>query len=206
MRPTSNVSILSSLAPGRRRRSPPAFFGIASDRIVALMIAQDFHRKGLAEAIGRSPASVKDPRLILLVVGKQDPASFRKLAEQTNVADRVIFAGTTPDPYAFYKATNFFVLPTRHDPCSLVVLEALAMGLPVISSIFNGACEIMERGKHGFVLPDPADISALADAYRQLLDDPTRLSMAENCLALRPRLAYERHIDDLLEIYGQIAT
>jgi len=56
------------------------------------------------------------------------------------------------DPYAFYRAADFFVLPTRHDPCSSSWLEALAMGLPVISTIFNGACEIMIDGVHGFVL------------------------------------------------------
>ncbi|HZK82898.1 MAG TPA: glycosyltransferase family 4 protein, partial [Humisphaera sp.] len=89
---------------------------IAPDRVVALMIAQDFHRKGLTEAIV-ALAHVKDPRLVLLVVGKQDPASFRKLAAEKNVADRVIFAGKTTDPYSFYRAADFFILPTRHDPC-----------------------------------------------------------------------------------------
>jgi UDP-glucose:(heptosyl)LPS alpha-1,3-glucosyltransferase len=178
---------------------------IAPDRVVALMIAQDFQRKGLTEAIV-ALAHVKDSKLVLLVVGKQDPASFRKLAEEKSVADRVIFAGITTDAYSFYRAADFFVLPTRHDPCSLVVLEALAMGLPVISTVFNGACEIMENTEHGYVLPDPADVSALADAYRKLLHDPTRQSISANCIALRPRLAYERHIDELLAIYSVSAT
>ncbi|HWE04149.1 MAG TPA: glycosyltransferase family 4 protein [Tepidisphaeraceae bacterium] len=175
---------------------------IAPDRVVALMIAQDFSRKGLAEAIV-ALSHMADPRLILLVVGKQDPTAFRKLADEKNVGARVIFAGETSDPYSFYQASDFFVLPTRHDPCSLVVLEALAMGLPVISTVFNGACEIMQNAAHGFILPDPADVSALADAYRTLLDNATRKSMSQNCLALRPRLAYEKHIEELLGIYNQ---
>jgi UDP-glucose:(heptosyl)LPS alpha-1,3-glucosyltransferase len=173
---------------------------IAHDRIVALMIAQDFHRKGLAEAIG-ALAAAKDDRLALLVVGKQNPASYRRLAERLGVADRVIFAGTTDDPYAYYRAADFFILPTRHDPCSLVVLEALAMGLPVISTIFNGACEIMENQKQGFVLSDPADLNASAHAMKSMLDDASRAAMARECLALRPRLAYDRHLDDLLATY-----
>jgi UDP-glucose:(heptosyl)LPS alpha-1,3-glucosyltransferase len=177
-------------------------FAIAHDRIVALMIAQDFARKGLAEAIG-ALSRVNDDRLILLVVGKQDPAAYRKLAEQKGVASRVIFAGKTADPHAFYRAADLFVLPTRHDPCSLVVLEALAMGLPVISTVFNGGCEIMEEGRHGFVLADPGDIGALTEALRKLLDDETRRIMSAHCIELRPRLAYERHLDELLRIYEQ---
>ena len=78
----------------------------------------------------------------------------------------------------------------------------LAMGLPVISTVFNGACEIMENGRHGFVLSDPADISALADSFRAMLDDESRSTMADACLALRPRLAYERHVEELERIYS----
>ena len=177
-------------------------YAIAADRVVALMIAQDFQRKGLSEAI-QAVARLKDDRLMLLVVGKQDPADYRKLAKREGVAHRVIFAGKTTDPYAFYRAADLFVLPTRHDPCSLVVLEALAMGVPVISTVFNGACEIMEQGRHGFVLSDPGDVPALAESLGKLLDDGARRTMADACLALRPRLAYERHIDELLAVYAE---
>ena len=174
--------------------------GIALDKVVALMIAQDFARKGLREAI-LATAQSRDPKLVLVVVGKEDPASYRALAQQEGIADQVIFAGKTDDPYSFYRAADFFLLPTRHDPCSLVVLEALAMGLPVISTIFNGACEIMTSGQHGFVLPDPSDIAALSGAMRKLLDRPSRQPMSDACLALRPQLAYEHHLDQLLKIY-----
>ena len=175
-------------------------FGIAADRVVALMIAQDFHRKGLAEAIC-ALAKTRDPRLVLLVIGKQDPSPYRNLSRREGVENRVVFAGKTEDPYAFYRASDLFLLPTRHDPCSLVVLESLAMGVPVISTVFNGACEIMLNGVHGFVLPDPSDIDALAESLRAVMDDSRRNAMSAACLALRPRLAYERHLSDLLSIY-----
>src|SRR5690606_33845349 len=119
-----------------------------------------------------------------------------------------IFLGPQRDPYPYYAAAEFFVLPTRHDPCSLVVLEALAMGLPTISTAMNGACEIMtpsnnaERAQ-GIVLDDPEDIPALAAAMRRMLDHPTRHAMHEAALALRPQLSQERHMDRLIEIYEQ---
>src|SRR5439155_7596627 len=100
--------------------------------------------------------------LKLTVVGRNDG----KLRPPPDAAARVSFAGAVADPRPFYRDADFFVLPTKHDPCSLVVLEALAMGLPVISTKFNGACEIMTDGVHGYVLDDPADVNALAAAMR----------------------------------------
>jgi UDP-glucose:(heptosyl)LPS alpha-1,3-glucosyltransferase len=167
------------------------------------MIAQDFARKGLREAIA-ALAAATDPRLVLLVVGKQDPSAYRKLAVEHAVSDRVIFAGSTTDPYAFYRAADFFVLPTRHDPCSLVVLEALAMGVPVISTIFNGACEIMTDGNHGFVLRDPANIPTLSRSMSEMTHADRRRTMSEACLGLRPALSFDQHLDRLLAIYRGI--
>ncbi len=179
-------------------------FDIAPGAVVALMIAQDFERKGLREAI-LAIAQAQQDRLTLLVVGKQDPEPYKRLAEREGVAGQMRFAGATDDPYPFYRAADFFVLPTRHDPCSLVVLEALSMGLPVISTASNGACEIMTNGVHGFVLPDPSDVAALSDALRAMLDDVRRQQMSNACLYLRPQLSYERHLDRLLEIYRSAA-
>jgi UDP-glucose:(heptosyl)LPS alpha-1,3-glucosyltransferase len=178
-------------------------FAIPADRVVGLMIAQDFERKGLREVIAALSAA-RDRQLTILVAGKQDPAPYRKLADANGVGDRVIFAGLATDPHAFYRAADFLVLPTRHDPCSLVVLEALAMGIPVISTIFNGACEIMHDGVHGFVLPDPADVQALARAMTYMTDTERRRQMSRACLALRPDLSYDRHIDRLLTIYADV--
>ena len=142
--------------------------------------------------------------LILLVAGKPDPAKYRQLAKSLGVADRVLFAGQVSDPVAFYQAADFFVLPTRFDPCSLVVLEALAMGLPVISTTKNGACEIMRDGQHGRVLSDPGDIPALAEAMRQMMDVNHRHALSSACLKLRPQLSQDAHVDRLQTVYEGI--
>src|SRR5204862_7713294 len=137
--------------------------------------------KGLREAI-EAMARVKDERLHLTVVGKPSPDAYLRIAKNLGVANRVNFAGATTDVRPFYRAADVFVLPTRHDPCSLVVLEALAMGVPVISTIFNGACEIMTEGLHGFVLRDPADVNALAEAMRRLSGAGCRDGVSRACL------------------------
>ncbi len=199
-------------------------FGLAESDIVGLMIAQDFARKGLAESIGamarlksahaaqtqsrgssRSGAMtglagpLSPPKLV--VVGKPDPRIYQEQAKRLGVADQIIFAGSTDCPADFYRAGDFFLLPTRHDPCSLVVLEALAMGLPVISTKFNGACEIMQPGVHGFVLDDPGDIGAIADAIGKVLDEPSRQARRRACLSLRPALSFDSHVARLMDIY-----
>jgi UDP-glucose:(heptosyl)LPS alpha-1,3-glucosyltransferase len=174
-------------------------FNIRPEQVVALIIAQDFRRKGLTVAIGMLPRD--DARLVLLVVGKEKTTLYEHIAKAAGIEDRVIFAGPTNDPYAFYKAADLFVLPTRHDPCSLVVLEALAMGVPVISTVFNGACEIMTDGTHGFVLGGPRPAVVLLERYRQMLNDAERQKMRDACLALRPRLSQKQHVDQLIAIY-----
>ena len=202
-----NAVDLEKFDPARRPECRGAIrkqFGIDAGRTVGLMIAQDFARKGLEPAL-RALARLAN-RPLLVVVGKEDPSSYRRLAEELGVAADVIFAGATNDPYAFYQAADFFILPTRHDPCSLVVLEALAMGLPVISTRQNGACEIMTPGEQGYVLADADDSEALVAAITSMCDDTTRRSMRERCLALRPRLAYETHLRTLLAIYGRASS
>lgn len=177
------------------RFDPPAMRP-PRDYINGLFIGQDFERKGLRQVLVAA-SMLKEPKLKITVVGRRQ-ASFRP---PPDAAGQVSFAGETPDPRPFYRDADFFVLPTKHDPCSLVVLEALAMGVPVISTKFNGATEIMTDGVHGYVLDDPDDVDALAAAMRKM-SDPTRQSqMSQACLALRPQLSYEHHLNQLIANY-----
>lgn len=177
-----------------------AEYGLGHDTVVGLMIAQDFHRKGLDTAI-RALARCPDARLRLLVVGRDVAAPYKAMARRLGAEKRVVFAGATTDAYRFYRGADFFVLPTRHDPCSLVVLEALAMGLPVITSSLNGAAEVMTDNLDGIIVSDPNDVVRLTNAYLAVLDDRTRATMSQATLTLRPRLAYDQHVTRLLEIY-----
>ncbi len=159
------------------------------------MIAQNFQRKGLAEVIAAT-ASIAgrsgEAAPMIVVLGKDNSMRGRLQARRLGIENRIVFAGESKAAADFYAAADFFVLPTRHDSCSLVVLESLAMGLPVISTVFNGACEAMTDGVHGYVLEDPTNVSALADAMTRLLDPTLRTKMRQACLALRPRFRRRR--------------
>jgi UDP-glucose:(heptosyl)LPS alpha-1,3-glucosyltransferase len=92
------------------------------------------------------------------------------------------------------------VHPTFYDPCSLVVLEALACGLPVITSAHNGASERMTPPQEGFVVADPNEQQRLADCLVQLLDSDQR---AKCSLAAR-RAARGWTMDDHVKAIEQI--
>ena len=180
--------------------------GIPSDVVVALMIAQDFRRKGLRAALHALAAVDTTPqaRTMLVVVGRETPDPYKRLAATLGVAGRTIFAGPTDDPYAFYRAADLFILPTSHDPCSLVVLESLAMGVPVLTTQMNGAGELIAPGQHGQVIADPSDAAAFAAAWRTLLDPAALRLSRQACLDLRPRIAQQQHVTQLLRLYETI--
>jgi len=69
--------------------------------------------------------------------------------------------------------------PTWYDPCSRVVLEALAVGLPAVTTRYNGAAEVMEVGRHGTVIDEPQDVAALAQALRTTLAPEVRAACRE---------------------------
>jgi len=168
----------------------------SSKEVIALIIAQDFERKGVPQAIEavrmvNQAREGSGPRLRLMVVGKE---------HGPGVDGDVTYVGETSKIEEIYAGADFFVLPTRHDPCSLVVLEALAMGLPVITTRQNGAAEIMSDGREGFIL-ERGTVPLLVEKMRPLLDPQLRQRMSDAALALRPRLSQEEHVNRLVEIY-----
>jgi UDP-glucose:(heptosyl)LPS alpha-1,3-glucosyltransferase len=196
--PAAKVEMSSPLSNVRADGRPYVWTG--------LMVAQDFERKGLRqaiEALGKLQRHAAPNRLV--VVGDDaDKPKYESLAQEHHVD--VQFVGAVADPRPYYRAADFLILPTRHDPCSLVVLEALAMGVPVISTRKNGATEIMTDGVHGHVVADPDDIEALAAAIRDVISPQRRGALREACLALRPRLSYEHHLDQLAQIYQRVLS
>jgi UDP-glucose:(heptosyl)LPS alpha-1,3-glucosyltransferase len=174
---------------------------IPGDKLIALFISQDFERKGLGQAI-RAVAGADN--VVLLVAGRPDPSHYQKLAQSLGATERVIFTGPVDNPPEYYAGADFFLLPTRFDPCSLVVLEALAMGLPVISTVMNGACEIMQDGVHGRVLTDPENPVELSGAITELINPVRRAAMAESCLMLRTKLSQQAHLNLLEAAYRDV--
>jgi glycosyltransferase involved in cell wall biosynthesis len=177
-----------------------ARLNLAPQDVVALIVAQDFERKGVPEAI-RVIAAVDNPRLRVVVVGRDNPAPIRRLAARLGVTERVVLAGPTTDVQPFFRAADFMLFPARVDPCPFVVLESVAMGVPVIVTRQAGSHEIITSGQNGFVIDSPTDVPAMADAARKLSDPKVRERMSAACLQVRPGLSFDLHLDRLIQIY-----
>ncbi len=128
--------------------------------------------KGLGFLI-RALAKLKKachPSFRLLVLGRDHQDSYLRLARGKGVSEEVIFVGSTDEPEKYYGASDLLVHPTFYDACSLTVLEALASGLPVITTYSNGASGIITQGQEGFVIADPRDDQVLAEKILFFLD------------------------------------
>jgi UDP-glucose:(heptosyl)LPS alpha-1,3-glucosyltransferase len=147
-------------------------YGIAADAVVFLLVGSGYERKGVGRAI--EALALLPPAAHLLVVGRDRAAGrYAALARRLGVADRVTLAGAQTDPRPFYGAADAFVLPTLYDALSNAVLEALACGLPVITSDHCGAGELVAAHAAGSVCA-ARDIGAIARAMMEMLDPATR--------------------------------
>ena len=113
------------------------------------------------------------------------------------MAQRVRFLGPQPAVERFYAAGRVLALPTVYDPCSNVVLEALAGGLPVVTTAANGASEFIRPGDNGAILARPddcQDLAAALDEYLERATDPA-VQQSRHGRSSRPLLAPDRGRD-----------
>ncbi len=110
------------------------------------------------------------PHLHLAVVGNTTNSPYPQMAKNLNLEERVHFLGFRRDIAKIMRVTDFFVFPSRYEACTLVLLEAMASGLPIITAKTAGGAELVSA-ECGFVLEDPEDIAALGKAMEALQGD-----------------------------------
>jgi UDP-glucose:(heptosyl)LPS alpha-1,3-glucosyltransferase len=187
------------------RRRQRRDLGIVEDRPLAIFVGHNFRRKGLARVID----VLADPRCAgwhLLVVGRDVEHPYRRRAQRLAVADRVHFLGGRADVAELYWASDACVLPTYNDPCSRTVLEALSLGVPSITTAYDGSSECISNGEQGFVIPSPESRDQLALALRALENGATRRYMSQQAKDLAPVLSMRRHAAEVLQVYREIAA
>ncbi len=124
-------------------------------------------------------------------------------AEQAGVRERVRFIRHTRRIEALYAAADVTVHPTYYDPASKVVIESLMMGVPAISTSYNGASDWIEPvdgRERGRVIRDMSTARPLADAMQALTDPDTRRACRDACEGIRDSLSMVRHVDHLERI------
>lgn len=179
------------------------------NEVVFLFMAYDFRKKGvsyLVEAAGKLRDKAGTDAFRVLVVGGSPSPSLRRLVAQQGLDQVVGFRGPTREPHAMYAASDVFVLPTFYDACSLVVFEAMAAGLPVITTVCNGAAGIITEGVDGRILQDPADTTEMAAAMEFFLDADRRRSAGVAAERTASRYTLEENHRQMLAIFREAAS
>ncbi len=192
----------------RLRETQRMAWGVSSDELVLLCVGSGFHRKGLDCAIdalgGLRRRGIGQVRLV--VVGKGRPGPYRRLARQLAVADRVRFEGHRADVERCYAGADLFVLPTRYDPFANTCLEAMACGLPVLTTTANGAAELIRNGVNGCILEAPHIANTLADAVQSLLPCESRIVMGEAAQQTAGEYPLARALRHTLQAYQAVVS
>src|SRR6476661_2829995 len=151
--------------------------GVPPDATLFLLVGSGYVRKGVAAvltALSRLPGNTH-----LLVVGRDKARGhYKRMARRLGIASRVALVGAQDDPKPFYGAADVFVLPTLYDPCPNAALEAMACGLPVVTSTKCGAAELVLEHDAGFVC-DAGDLDALTAHMSTLTDAEARTGRGE---------------------------
>lgn len=137
-------------------------------------VGNGWRRKGLSTAIS-AMASLPGARLDVWG-SERRPRRWHEEVARLGLGDRVAFRGRCPDPAVALPGYDALVLPTRYDPLANVCMEALACGVPVVTSARNGAAEVLPEA--GWVVGDPADAPAFAAALERALQWPEAPSVA----------------------------
>lgn len=133
---------------------------IPQNAVALVFVGSGFERKGLASAI--RAIAITDRYLVVVGQDKADK-QYRELAQSLGCLDRVRFMGMQKNTLPFYQAVDGLLLPTLYDPFPNVILEAMACGLPVITSHTCGGAEFITTGQNGYVC-DALDIPRLSEA------------------------------------------
>jgi glycosyltransferase involved in cell wall biosynthesis len=165
------------------------------------MVANMDRRKNpmaLIEAAARLARRVPDVQLLLVGFfpdpGYQEEVLAR--ARALGVAENITVTGFQLNPFPFVRACDVIVLPARRDPFPIALLEAMALGKPVVATAVGGIPEMIANGETGFVVA-PGDIDALAASVLTLLEDPARrMAMGQ---AARERLITQFSLEGFVQ-------
>ncbi len=141
----------------------------------------------------------------LLIVGRGRIGRYMAMARKLGVSDFTLFLGSVKEMEQYYAASDIYVHPTFYDSCSLTVLEALASGLPVITSRFNGAADVIVSNKGGKILENPADVEELAESIAFYFDEDRRNAARGVARQWMEKYSPTYNVEETLRVYHEVA-
>lgn len=193
----SNFSPAPPAVPAERTK-----LGVPPDAFLVVGVGRLVPRKGFADLI-RAVAAVEGAHLLLVGEGGEE-ANLRSEVERLGIASRVRLLGWRDDPAPVIAAADLFVLPSTHEPLGNGILEAWALGKPVVAAAAEGPSWVIADGVDGILYP-PGDAQALAAAIRRLREDgPLRARIAAGGVdALAARFSEEAVCQAYLALFAR---
>jgi sugar transferase (PEP-CTERM/EpsH1 system associated) len=208
----ASLSRAQEIAPGRLRT---IFNGIDQERFAfsgptpggpVIAVARLSPEKDVANLIRAAAIGAqRDPDLLLEVAGDGPcRVALERMVEELGLEERVSFLGVVRDIPGLLARSAIFVLPSRSEGISLTLLEAMAVGLPVVATWVGGTPEVVLDGQTGLLVP-PSDPTALADAILRLRrdDETARLMGAAGRRRVECEFGIRRMVADYLDLYLQ---
>ncbi len=209
--PADKIDLVRNGVPLKRFQFDPALreqsrarLNLKQDQIALLFVGSGWERKGLMFAI-EAMALCKNQQMRLVVAGRGDARPYKTTHLRFWREDPVHFLGEVADLVPVYAAADIFILPTIYDPFSNACLEALASGLPVITTRSNGFSEIIEDRVHGSIVDNPANLIGLRDAIHLWLDPARRDAARSANMERASQFDISKNVAQTLQILKRVA-
>ena len=178
------------------------------DEFVLLFVSNNFRMKGLGHLITALADLKKEkcPPFKCLILGRDKKDPYVRLARRLEISGEVIFAGSTDEPEKYYGAADLLVHPTFYDACSLTVLEALASGLPVITTASNGASGVLTQGEEGWVIEKVTAKNEVKIAIQHFLNGENRKKASHRSREKAENYSEKLNFDRMIGIFKEAMT
>jgi len=200
---------LSAEARVSHRQGKRKILGLGPEDPLFVSAATNFPLKGVGELL-RSFAAYRETRkqhtdrpTRLVVLGRDQPVAYARLADRLGIGLDVEFPGRLENIEPWLASATATVLLSWYDPCSRVVLESVACGVPAITTAWNGAAEVLHDGA-GIVVESPGATEEVAAGMARLSRTGEHANFTTACQAAARRVSMERHVEQLLDIYREI--
>ena len=177
--------------------------GIPKEDTVLSFVGWEFKRKGLQyviEALVGLPSDVS-----LLVIGGADSDPYKRLATKLGVSDRVYFAGHQSKVEQYLATSDIFVFPTAYEPFGLVITEAMATGIPVVTTATAGAAELITDGVDGCLMESAFSSSEIVEKISYVLDNNLVKKMGEKARITAVRHDWDSLCEKTLKVYEMVS-
>ena len=210
--PADQIDVVRNGVPTKQFRFDPEVrerariaLNLKPNEIALLFVGSGWERKGLLFAI-QAMALCRNKKLRLLVAGRGNERLYKTKRLRFWLEDPVWFLGEVADLAHVYAAADIFILPTVYDPFSNACLEALACGLPVITTSSNGFSEIIEDGVHGSIVEQAGDLVRLRDAIGFWSDPARRAAARVTNVELATQFDISKNVEQTLDVLKRAAS